>query len=101
MTLQDIAKAVRAAGAKHFGGCVSEQETEWRLGVCETCPKRRKPKNQKERASILLSGHLQGEVCDVCGCSLALLASATKANLHQDSPQEAQKRPSACWFNSL
>lgn len=103
VSLKGIVAAAKAAGAKHFGlgGTEPSETIEWRLEVCRGCPKRRRAKTALERASVALGeGRLGGMVCDVCGCNLELLCSATPENQHEDSPEEAAARPKACWKHS-
>lgn len=99
--LKDILQAVKATAAKEFGTCEPDDVIEWRLEVCRVCPMRRRARSALERASVVLGTHgVSGQVCDVCGCSLPLLASAKPEHMHEDSPEEAKKRPKSCWMNS-
>ena len=100
-TVKGIVAALCAAAEKEWGKAESPEVVSWRLSVCETCPMRRKARTAIERASVVLGEHsCSGQVCDVCGCSLALLTSATKEHLHEDNEEEALKRPTECWMNS-
>lgn len=95
-SFRDIARALAAAIRKQTGRSAPEALISWRLSVCDTCPRRRSARTATEKASVALSGQFADkDVCDVCGCSLALLTSSLEP--HEDSPKERADRPAECW----
>lgn len=101
LRFSDVTAAVKAAGNKLIGRTAPEVLIDWRLSVCAECPKLREAKAAKEKVSVALSGQfVDKNVCDVCGCSLVLLASSLNATPHDDTPEEKAARPSTCWFNA-
>ena len=80
-----------------------------RIAICDECPMKQRNSGVKNRVSQILGtlaakhkvpDSISGYSCGVCGCNFSLLLPALPENLHKDSPEEAQKRPALCWFNS-
>lgn len=105
----DITAALRAYSEATKGNTVSDVEFARRISVCKTCPRLRRVSGLTGRVSQILGSlsikhkvprDVSGCSCGVCGCSLLLLAPALPGNLHEDSPEEAKKRPSSCWMKT-
>tara|TARA_R110000822_G_scaffold73771_7_gene177365 strand:- start:266 stop:580 length:315 start_codon:yes stop_codon:yes gene_type:complete len=102
MTLDDITRACKAARDKITGLSEKAPIVSYRLSVCLECPRRRKAKSLGEKASVVLGGEFDNkDVCGVCSCSIVLLTSATKENLHQDTPDQSKQRPDECWLTDI
>lgn len=110
MNIKGIYAAAAAFRAAVKSDVVSAEEIQRRLSICNTCPKRVAIKGVKSNASYILgmlaNSHrvpkdIAGYACDVCGCSILLLAPATKKDLHTDSTEEAAKRPATCWLKEV
>lgn len=106
----DITAALKAYAEATRGNTVSDREFARRMSVCKTCPKLRRTSGLTGRVSQILGSlsikhrvprEMSSSSCGVCGCSLLLLVPALPKNLHEDSPEEAQKRPNACWMKAV
>jgi hypothetical protein len=107
MILQGALAAIKAFTEAVNGNVVSHDEVLRRERICKSCPMRKKvtgaPSKISRYLGMLASKHrvpseVHSYACNVCGCSLVLLLPATPADLHKDSPEEAEKRPKACWI---
>lgn len=107
MKPSDITAAANAFKDALKGDVVDDTTIASRLAICKGCPQRRKVTGLVSRISKILGDianrhrvpkDIADYKCNVCGCSLMLLAPATDKDLHKDSPQEAKKRPGHCWL---
>ncbi len=113
MRLADITQALKAYSAAKNLDVVSDTEAASRARICSKCPMKRKVGGFIGRASQVLgaasaTGQVPDELanrkCGVCGCSLLLLIPAVPANLHKDSPKEAEiraKEAPNCWLRKI
>jgi len=110
MNLAGAIAAIKAFTEAVNGNVVSSDEVFRRTDICAKCPMKRKTTGAPSKISrylgVLANKHrvpadLNGQKCNVCGCSLMLLIPATEADLHKDSPEEAKKRPASCWIKLL
>lgn len=109
-TLTGAIAAIKAFTEAINGNVVSPEEVFRRATICAKCPMKRKTTGAPSKISrylgVLANKHrvppdLNGQKCNVCGCSLMLLVPATEKDLHKDSPEEAKKRPAVCWIKKL
>jgi hypothetical protein len=110
MNLTGAIAAIKAFTEAVNGNVVPSDEIFRRTDICAKCPMKRKvtgaPSKVSRYLGVLANKHrvpadLNGQKCNVCGCSLMLLIPATEADLHKDSPEEAEKRPASCWMKKL
>jgi len=110
MSITGAIAAIKAFTEAVNGNVVPPEEVFRRGTICAGCPMKRKvtgaPSKISRYLGMLANKHrvpsdLNGQKCNVCGCSLMLLIPATKDDLHKDSPEEAKKRPDRCWMKEL
>lgn len=107
LTPRDALTAAKAFTHALSGDVVSADEIRRRAAICSTCPQRKLVRNRTSQISqtlgMIANRHrvprdIKDYACGVCGCSLMLLIPATKKDLHEDSPEESEKRPERCWL---
>ena len=109
ITTKGAIAAAKAFKSAVKGNVVSPREIARREAICSKCDFREEKTSIISQLSKTLGkfanrhrvpDSVSKYRCGVCECSLMLLLPATDADMHQDSPEEAEKRPDGCWLTS-
>lgn len=117
VSFKEAMQAGKAALKIIKGVMVGNKEMERRYNICKSCPAISETSEcfRCNRAKFLaeithtlkgvfgedvkLPGESKKFSCGVCGCSLSMLLPTKTADLHQDTPEQAERRPDFCWMS--